>query len=970
MLLLLRNSAARRNLSKRVAGLSITQQLTGVTASAKAVDRQTRSLTTKQPSSSADSAIRIVKHQQTIVKTFKNKPDQNKSSDEPSPPDQSQRQQALSVLENFVNSGDIMSVYRVASAMRAEKLLQSDSTGNTTPYVIRDIHVTKQLCRIVRMHPVWEECLPVLNLIVGLRRDYLGKGPSNWRFISAGLAAERGVSAEAVLEVVEAVLSPQFAALPDRRLAGLTAKQVLVDYAKVIQNTDTRKFQIRAEGFASRGRSLNQLVSRLEIDSLNSEERFELALAYARCLDIEEARAMISQCIGSLNSDQSLEARTALALCFAENGFLDEAMEQAADINGSSATEVIRLRLWIVYSSALAVVPRMPFSESFHTLASAHRSRPFKADFALKVVRALDSIRQELAATTENGQTVQTEIAQLLFACECAVSAINITKKGDKGCKKVTELRKPLRGLLNDAVQRMAAANIVAGSEHALTVSQNSCLKPLRLYLWAILFDKRLSTSAKKISILEELQNAKQIVPGFKLTVSELEPLLLLALPTDIWSQALRGNFSEDSAFAPSDEFMASVVRIPEDAYIRTMLSLATSSMFAAGSGHQLYPICIWLYNALGKTKDALELAEKSLEKSTGLVPDAVALRVTRDSSFYEKLFLALSTFNEGAKFAITQVIPAMTMQLSPIDVVSSRLSCAILRCCATSSNAHVAHDTYSQLVENNSDMVSPKVLELYMRACFRGGHISKALALFRDLNYGSRKSMISEPSFATILAYMGDSRASASGSEHIFDTWFQMMNHRGLIGPALIEQYSVAGLSRDSRSAKNAFMPDDRSISSVLEQLGLRKQQPSINASRGFMRAWEFHMVVLLISAYVRTGLSERARVWESWLIKAMEDGRLYPNPEFLARLSYLQRRHLMRKTPDDLRACLDLIVAADKLTGYALFKNKTFFVNQKRIFAFLSKLIMNEDSGPFICQHLNDQKAGYLIDQIKNLD
>ncbi|KAJ1812752.1 hypothetical protein LPJ75_003499 [Coemansia sp. RSA 2598] len=196
------------------------------------------------------------------------------------------------------------------------------------------------------------------------------------------------------------------------------------------------------------------------------------------------------------------------------------------------------------------------------------------------------------------------------------------------------------------------------------------------------------------------------------------------------------------------------------------------------------------------------------------------------------------------------------------------------------------------------------------------------------------------------------------------------MMNHRGLIGPALIAQYSSAGLSRDARSAKNMFMPASQSVASVLEGLGLQRQQPSAFASRGYLRAWEFHMVVLLISAYVRTGLSERARVWESWLLRAMECGRLQPNPEFLARLSYLQRRHLMRKTPEDLCACLDLVIAVDRMTRGCLFINKLFFVNQKRILAFLSRLIKQEDSGPFICQHLSNRHADHLIGQIKSLD
>ncbi|KAJ1646911.1 hypothetical protein LPJ64_001655 [Coemansia asiatica] len=976
-MLLLRNSTARRGLGKSVsavvlAGTNIACPGTWKTTTiAKAFIRQTRSLATKPPPLETEIQIN---RKQLAANPLKNKSDQRKTANGPGSPNQALRAQALLALETSISIGDIISAYRIASVMRTEKLLQSDSTGNATPYVIRDIQVTKMLCRAVRKHPVWEECLPLLNLVVGLRRDYLGKGPTNWRFISAGLAVERGVNSEAVIEVIDAILSPQFASLPDRRLAGLTAKQVLLDYAKVIQNTDTRRLRIRAEGFASRGRSLNKLISGLDLKSLRMEERFELALAYARCLEIEEAKAMVSQCIGSLGADQIREARSALALCFAESGFLDEAMEQVAEIKDScSMSDLFCLRLWIIYSSALAVAPRMPFSENFHTLASAHRSKPFKADFAQKIAHMLDEIHEELDILTNKEQVMmQSGIAQLLFACDCTVSAINGTeRKGATGHKWITGLSEPLHSLQIAAVQRMAAANIVFGSALATAISQSSCLRPLRLYFWTLLFDKQMSTSAKKIAILQELQNAKKTIPGFKISASEIEPALLLALPADIWSQALRGNFSDDSAFAPSDEFLASITRIPQDSYVRAMIDLATSEMFAAGSGHRLYPLCIWLFSALGKTKEALELARRSLEKSTGLVPEAVALRVTRDSSFYEKLFLALSTFNEGAKFAVTHVVPAMDMQLSPVDAAaSSRLACAILRCCATSSNAHVAHDTFSQLVEKGTQAMSPKVLELYMRACFRGGHTTKALALFRDLNYGSRRSMISEPSFAMILALMGDSKGSAPGSEHIFDAWFQMMNHRGLIGPALITQYSTAGLSRDARSVRNAFMPASQSIASVLESLGLKKQQPSAFASRGYLRAWEFHMVALLISAYVRTGLSERARVWELWLIQAMEQRRVYPNPEFLARISYLQRRHLMRKTPEDLCACLDLVIAADKMTSQSLFKNKAFFVNQKRVLAFLSKLIKHEDSGPFICQHLSNRQADHLIEVLRNLD
>ncbi|KAJ1811788.1 hypothetical protein LPJ56_005713, partial [Coemansia sp. RSA 2599] len=492
------------------------------------------------------------------------------------------------MLEDSVNSGDIMAVYRVASAMHTERLLQSDGTGNATPYVIRDTLVTRQLCRAVRNHPVWEECLPVLNLVVGLRRDYLGKEQTNWRFISAGLAVERGVSPEAVLEVVDAVLSPQFASLPDRRLAGLTAKQILVDYAKVIRNSDIRRLQIRAEGFCSRGRWLNKLVKGLRLDSLSSEERFELALAHCRCLDIDEAKSMVSQCIGSLKAEQAIEARAALALCLAENGFLDEAMEQAAELKDSSAADMARLRLWIVYSSALAVAPRMPFSESFHTLASAHRSRPFKADFAQKVVRALGDIRKELQDSMDSEQMMRSGIMQLLFACDCAVVAINGAVKREKSHGNATGLGEPLRRFISATVQRMAAARIMLESTYAVAISQSSCLRPLRLYFWAILFDKQLSTSAKKIAILYELENAKRAMPGFKITSLELEPLLLLALPADMWSQALRGNFSDDSAFVPSDEFMASVMRIPQDGYVRAMISHATSDMFAAGSGHRL----------------------------------------------------------------------------------------------------------------------------------------------------------------------------------------------------------------------------------------------------------------------------------------------------------------------------------------------------------------------------------------------
>ncbi|KAJ1896256.1 hypothetical protein LPJ66_004104 [Kickxella alabastrina] len=872
--------------------------------------------------------------------------------------------------------------------MRAEGLLQQSPGNRRTAHVIQDTAVALQLARAIAQHGVWEECLALVNLLTELQLDILGVQLTDRRFARTGRAAKH-VSGHVVRALVAAVLAPQFAGPLDRRLAGLTAKQVLADYAGAGSGSGSglRQLRLRAEGFVSRGRALARLAKADDMRALSATEAGELALAHARCLDLESAQAQLARSLDLGPAQAQLarsldlgpaqaqlarsldlgpaqaqlaqcgardEALAALALCLAEHGRLGEAQDAIAQMERGGVTVwSARARLWVVQASALAVTPRLAFSAAYHSPASAHLSRPYARGFRQLVRRLMDEsaarIEQAFAAPAERERL---GVDRLLFAAGCAVHAMGGADQTHPGA-----LAAALHVQLAAAARRIMRSGTDAESPGARALALGA-RQPLRLFLWAALFGSSLGAAAKRRLMLDALRHASASVPGFAPGVAELEPALVCALPPGVWAQARRGNFADDAAFDVPDALLASPERHAAGPDADAIRDWALRASLAPLADARLVVLAAWLAALRGDGDQALALAQRAAVAPVSLVPGALALAKAQTPETRTSLLTALSTFKRGADAAVAHTAPRAHM--GPAE------ACALLRCCATSRNAAVARDIHRMVPG------SRKADELYLRACVRAGQVALALPLFRRLAYGAPTSWPADPTVAVVLAHLADARVSVAGAEHVFGVWVEAADFHGRASPALLAQVAAAGWTREAGHVANAFAPEPRgaTVSQALEAAGAVRAPSGANASVRFLRVWELHMVVLLVCAYVQAGLGDRAARWEAWLLACVADGRVPLSPEIVARLGSAQRRHLARRSEDGLRACLRYLVAADRAAAYRLLDDPAMRRNAMPALSLLSqRLVRSGREAELARSYLRDLGAEYLYGRIIDL-
>ncbi|KAJ2776854.1 hypothetical protein GGI15_004706 [Coemansia interrupta] len=817
----------------------------------------------------------------------------------PAEPTAGMRHQALASLTACVDAGDILGTYRVAHAMRSTSLLATPQ-GHATQHVLQDALVTGHLTRAVAQHHDWEESASLVDLIVEMRPVGLGRQPRDARFVRTGKAAGQA-DAGAAGRLAGAVLSARYGGLPERRLAGLTAQQILADYD--VPEGQRRVLRLRAEGFASRGRGLRRLLAGM--GELQADERFEAGVAHARCLNLPEAEALLSPHLAAPETPQGREALAALALCVAETGDLRRALQMAEAVGPGE--EALRLRLWIARAGALAVVPRRPFSQPFHTLASAHRSSVYVDGLAGLVERAFGECREGVRLA-EAG--VGRRLEKLVFSAECA-----------------------------DALAaQMAAQGVTRDSPCAAALAHAFGSAPLRQFLWAQQFDATLLLHPlrKQRLMLSHVDHACSVVPGYFPSAADLQPALVGCLPPGVWTQEPRGNFRDDAAFEAADGFLLSGERTLVDPAALNLLAKAQAvlrdgRLGRAGHAHVLV-LCTWLLVAHGDVRGALGMARRALAAAPVALEDgALALRHVRSPAFFSALLPALSTARPLAAYALAHVLPHLPSTLSP------RLASAVLRCCATARNASVALDVVRRL----PSAPSAKVRELLVRALLRGGHVRAGLGELRSLCYGARGTAPGDWTFAVVVGVLAEARGSVRGAEHAFDAWVRVAGHQGRVGAALAEHYAAVGITRDARVtlAKSPFVPPSGgSPEEALASLG----DPSVPrrfAERGFLRLSELRVVVALVCGYVRCGLGERAGLWEAWLVGALCGGRLRVRPEVVACLARVQRRRVAAGRAEDVRACLALMVAVDCAVGGRLADRPSLRVNQEKVFGALGE-------------------------------
>ncbi|KAJ1720868.1 hypothetical protein LPJ53_004540 [Coemansia erecta] len=881
------------------------------------------------------------------------------------------RQQALASLTACIDAGDMLGTYRVAHAMRSSSLLL-DSQGRATPHVLQDALVAGHLTRAISGHHEWEESASLVDLLVEMRPVGLNRQPLDARFVRTGRVVP-GVGRETVGRLAAAVLSPQYAALPERRLAGLTAQQLLADYS--VDPDRRRVLSIRAEGFASRGRALRRLLATL--GELRGAERVEAGVAHARCMDAPEASALLAGAC-SLDTPGGREAHVALALCVAESGDAQAALLMAEQVAGE---EGLRLRLWIARAGALAVVPRRPLSQPFHTLASAHRSRTFAAGLAGHVARAFEETARLVGAAEEG---VRRRLDKLLFSAECAVHAMQRSTRaacarpeqpaasGDAG--ESAHLPRRLGALQGALAAQMAAQGVTRDSACAAALAHAFGSAPLRQLLWAQQFDAALTLrpARKQRQMLAHVDRTCAELPGYAPSAADLWPALVACLPPGVWTQEARGAFRDDAAFEAADGFLAARARAVVDEAARNLLAKAQAVLRdgrLGRAGHvRLHALCVWLLLAHGDVAGALRAARRALRAApVALEEGALALRHVRTPALFAMLLPALAQARPTADFALAHVLPLLPRTLSP------RLAAAVLRCCATARNASVALDVLARLPAGEARRPA-KVRELLLRALLRGGRVTAALQEFRSLCYDTRGAAPGDATFAALVGHMAGARASVRGAEHAFDAWFKVAAHQGRVGRALAEHYGAVGVTRDARAtlARSPFAPaSGASPGEALAALGEPAAAPQRYASARFLRMSELRVVVALVAGYVRAGLLERARLWEQWIVAALAAGRLAARPEVVACLAVVQRRHVARRAAEDVRACVDLLVAVDGAAGGRLMERPSLLINQGGVVRALGDLAREDPRmRAVLVDHLAQARATHLLRHIVGLD
>ncbi|KAJ1789203.1 hypothetical protein LPJ59_005388, partial [Coemansia sp. RSA 2399] len=747
------------------------------------------------------------------------------------------RNTALHDLAHCVRDVSLIRAYHIVRALRRQRVLRSKS-GKRTDTVIHDTDVTLALVRVIKSAHIWEECLPCLNMILEVRRDLLGERRYDNPYEIAG-----DVEANDLVPVLEAILSPHFSLMPSRNLAGLTAQQVFSDYHSVLDNSKHRSLAIRATGFVSDIQHLLRIKEMLPMSSLRPIDLFELALAYARCLRPHTALEMMHDLVG-LTTDQKIELRIAICVSFAETANLYEAKKHHEILSSYSQLWVnrssdsvfhhivtpLQTAVAMVYSSVLCMLPREPFTENLHSIASSKFRAPSDPAYSELVVEFHSKTTAELRKQCDDAQWGRFGIARQLFFANCMVHIVTNKPGVEIAARSLkSSLSNQLHALQHSFLKSFHAEESDKLKYGPMPKIQLSLFVsgPLRHFLWAIIFFPRSQRMTRAI-VEWELEYATKLIPGLVLSVADLEPVLLAYLPPSIRKPGSTGNFSDDSAYMVADDLLCFLRLHTIDAYATRVLLMVKKAWSEESTDHRLYPLYIWMLRVQGINDHLMRVLDFVVAvPPVNIKPGTLALVNTRNQVFFEQMFSVASTFRDGSNFAISKLRSMIQNKDSPVGL-ADRLVATILYCCERSRNFPAALDTVNSLNAEHSHSVSPRVQELFMRVCFASGQVSRAMPIFHHLNYGPKGTHISRSSYIQIIEYMGDTRGSVVGAEHSFDAWFQIMLYNGLLTQGLVDKWREIGMTREAQTTPNAFLPRNRSLSEAMEKMQVTTKEYS----------------------------------------------------------------------------------------------------------------------------------------------
>ncbi|KAJ2715178.1 hypothetical protein H4R19_001346 [Coemansia spiralis] len=838
-----------------------------------------------------------------------------------SPPAHDARGRALGVLAQLVAGADPVAVYRHVYEMRKAGLLQTRD-GAPTQRVIEDAEVATGVADLVAQQHCWERCFDCLNLVMEMRPidgadRPLRKADSN-----------ASVDPQVVRAVIAAILSPHRVALPERRDAALTALQMFSDFNLSTADADSLVLSIRIGGFLSDRRRLRVLANAIPNGVLTTRARYELAIAHARCLQSESAVEAIGQ-LPALSKANRIEASVALCLSYAERALIDEACTELQDLEDNESVwtkdqtmfdkqaVVFHTRLSIVHAMALALIPRLPFTENFHTVASSEFSPRYAPEHSKKVLNLLATTVARMRKTVSREKWQRYDLHTHLFRCECAVYAMagDTETPGLELSSKY--LSKRLHGLQREHARALRQPGAV-DSQDAVPCGADYVSVVLRSFLWAITIKPLKSRTGTIRSVQYHLRHAQQIA-GFQPSAADLEPALLAALPPSVWTKAHTGNFKDNAQFMLADEFLTNPpLTKPPHEFVRDLLKMADNTNAATAADHRLVPLCVLLAVTQGHANQATKFVDAAFAAPPhGIRPGTLALVRVRDDTFHLQMLQVLSTFRVGADMAVTQ----LRAQLQPLDKkgpLAERMVAGLLYCCVRARAGAVASDAVALLRTSQENTLPARIIELHLRVCVRSGQLGMALPLFRRLNYDGVATQVAEPTYQLLIDYMADQRESDVGAEHVFDVWLQTMDQRGHASAALVDRWRAVGMGPAARATANMFMPGaQESLAHALERSKVASQPTGSHSSRRFLRNWEFHMVGGLIGAYVTSGQLQRAQDWEQWLLVAIRGQEIVMKPEFVYRLARVMQRHLEHGSWEHVQICLDFYIAIDANFG-----------------------------------------------------
>ncbi|KAJ2452105.1 hypothetical protein EV183_003152 [Coemansia sp. RSA 2336] len=817
------------------------------------------------------------------------------------------RKQSLTKLAQLVSDSDIYGAFKHVYMMRKRRLLRTASGGQTTRVLV-DTKVAMELIRLVSTHYSWDECLEVLKLLIKRLNDARNKKAGFIKRIDRVDPDPQVLSA-----LVGAILSPQFIGLPSRRFAGQTAHQLLNDYNVLWNDPDYLSMRIRACGFTSDIHSLRKLARRIPVKT--PKEKFELALAYVRCLEPDEGMGMLGA-LADLSKKQTIEVHMALCASYSEKAMyfkakehLDSLMDDSLWSGGELALDkkavVYNSHINMVSATALALTPRMPFTYYYHTIASAHCSPKYSDQSQPDVSKLLQSLSESIKSNVSSNERQQFNLNANLFLCSCAVYSMCVAN-GRSTMLTLELLATQLHGLQQEFAHK-------AGLEKSGFGGGKYMASLLRGYLWCLVFTVHMHPYEKVQKAWDELNHIGTYIPWFQQWADVLEPALVLLVPRSMWTSSEQGKFKGNSAFMLSDKVMSIIEHHqPTHALGRKIIDLVSSVNQLQGGMHRLYPLRILLAHELYKPKTPVELAEQALEApQMSIALGTLSMANNRNAKFYEELIFALSLQKFGASFALDRLRALMLSQVQPVHM-TERIAVALLYCCVRTRNEIAARDILGALSKQGVPL-SLRVQELYMRTSIRAGLMNRALVLFHQLNYESGPFVVEEPSYVCLLDYLAVNRESLVGAEHAFDTWLQIYNYRGRITPNLADMWQQVGMSDEARGSANVFMPK-APLAEVMQAAHVQQVDPGQLSSKHFMRDWEFYMVMSLIKAYVVANRIDKVLKWEQWVLTAIRERQLKMKPDLISRINSVLCRHLDHESWNHVECVLDFLVAIDQ--------------------------------------------------------